>query len=193
MAVLSLLGAVGPEGGETVAAEIAPDFTLMDTQGQEWTLSDVLAHPDTNLVVLEWWSPDCRFITKHHERFHTMVELEEEFHEDGVVWLAINSSSVASGLHDRQLCETKRQEYGMAYPVLLDTDGAVARAFKAKVTPHMFVIGKDGGVIYFGAIDDNPSETKAASRNFVRETILAALEGGNTPPATRAYGCAIKF
>lgn len=57
----------------------APDFTLTDTDGNSWTLSE---HLGNGPVVLVWifadWCPVC-----HHE-FHDLIELREEFEEAGV-------------------------------------------------------------------------------------------------------------
>lgn len=75
---------------------------------------------------------------------------------------------------------------GRADAVLLDADGAVGRLYGARTTPHMFVVGKDGGVLYRGAIDDRPTPKPAdveGARNFVREAVEAGLAGG--APETR--------
>ena len=61
----------------------------------------------------------------------------------------------------------------MPFPILLDESGAVGRAYGAKTTPHMFVIGKDGKVAYSGAIDNDPSPTEPGERNYVISALRA--------------------
>jgi hypothetical protein len=80
---------------------------------------------------------------------------------------------------------------------VLDPTGEVGRAFGARTTPHMFVIGPRGDVIYAGAIDDQPRAVVAEgtpTRNYVLEA-LAAQRSGHPPVvrATAAYGCSVKY
>ena len=69
----------------------APDFTLTDTAGQEHTLSTYLA--DGQVVVLEWFNPDCPFIKKHHREHRTMDDTFAAYRDRDVVWLAVNSGA----------------------------------------------------------------------------------------------------
>jgi hypothetical protein len=81
--------------------------------------------------------------------------------------------------------------------VLLDPDGSMGRAFGARTTPHMFVIGPDGRIVYSGAIDSIPSSDvrdvpKAV--NYVSQA-LEAIKAGRAPetPLTVPYGCSVKY
>jgi len=62
--------------GRVQVGEPAPTFTLDDTEGTPWSLSDVLGE---NTVVLLWvfadWCPVC------HKEFHGLIEREERFRE----------------------------------------------------------------------------------------------------------------
>ncbi|MCA9288506.1 MAG: redoxin domain-containing protein, partial [Phycisphaerales bacterium] len=95
-----------PEPGSAVVGEAAPDFALYDLEGNRYQLSDFTENGQ--IVVLEWFNPECPFVVKHHERFSTMldtyaymlentpaIEAEGDASADeempGVVWLAINS------------------------------------------------------------------------------------------------------
>lgn len=172
----------------------APDFTLTDTDGLEHQLSRYLA--ERKLVVLEWFNPDCPFVRRHHERDRTMALLLERYGGQGVVGLAINSGAPGkqgAGL-ERNL--QAKQDYGIDYPILLDTTGRVGRTYGAKTTPHMFVIRADGVLIYAGAIDDDSrGETDLTQRrNYVGEAIEAGLKGKAPRTAqTIAYGCTVKY
>ena len=81
--------------------------------------------------------------------------------------------------------------------LLLDPQGTVATAYKAKTTPHMFVIDKAGQVVYEGAIDDIPTskvEDLSKAKNLVAAA-LADVKAGRkvaTPFAT-PYGCSVKY
>ena len=76
--------------------------------------------------------------------------------------------------------------------MLLDADGKVGRAYKAKTTPHMFIIDKSGYIVYDGAIDSVRSTDAAdikGARNYVSEVLDAVLADKKVPVAqTSAYG-----
>jgi hypothetical protein len=77
-----------------------------------------------------------------------------------------------------------------------DSSGEIGKAYGMKTTPHMFVINKDGILVYQGAIDDQPTPnhdpTKA--RNYVKEAVTS-LESGKTVEVsqTKPYGCGVKY
>lgn len=170
----------------------APDFKLTDTAGVEHTLAQYLAAG--NVVVLEWFNPDCPFIIKHHQKSQTMNDVYAMLKHKGVVWLAVNSGAAGKQGAGIERNRKAHQEYGMSFPILMDESGAVGRAYGAKTTPHMFVVDKDGTLAYSGAIDDNPSPTEYGSRNHIITALRAVLDGRAVPePVTKPYGCSVKY
>lgn len=170
----------------------APDFTLTDTDGAQHSLAKYLA--DGKVVVLEWFNPDCPFIIKHHKLNKTMNETFAFMGAKGVVWLAINSSAAGKQGAGLERNQAAHKEYEMTFPILMDESGKVGRAYGAKTTPHMFIIGRDGKVAYTGAIDDDPSPTQCGQRNYVISALRAVLEGRPVPePSTKPYGCSVKY
>ena len=178
--------------GGVVPGDVAPSFSLKDTTGVEHTLAQYLA--DGKIVVLEWFNPDCPFIVKHHQLNRTMNETFMTLQHKGMVWLAINSGAPGkqgAGLERNKKAHT---DYEMLFPILLDESGTVGRAYGAKTTPHMFVIGKDGKVAYSGAIDNDPSPTKPGERNYIISALRALMDGRAVPePTTKPYGCSVKY
>jgi peroxiredoxin len=170
----------------------APDFTLTDTEGHKHTLSALTGQGQ--IVVLEWFNPDCPFIKKHHVLHSTMIDLEKKLRDRKVTWLAINSGAPGkqgNGLeHNRQA----KKDYHIDYPLLLDEDGRVGRMYGAKTTPHMFVIAADGTLIYEGAIDDNRSPLELGKINYVEQALQQHLAGKKVEtPVTASYGCSVKY
>ena len=189
-----LLGALlaGAAAAAVDPGDAAPDFTLTDTEGNEHSLAALL--DDGKVVVLEWFNPDCPFIRKHHEAHKTMDETWAAVKDEGVVWLAVNSG--AEGKQGAGLERNRKavKEYAVPFPVLLDPEGEVGRAYGALTTPHMFVIAADGTVVYDGAIDDDNSAAKPGGTNHVAEALAAVLAGGKVAVAeTKPYGCSVKY
>ena len=188
----ALLLLAGGALAELAPGDAAPDFTLTDTAGREHHLQGYLDAGQT--VVLEWFNPDCPFIQKHHKHHQTMNETFAAVKDQGVVWLAINSG--AEGKQGAGLERNRKavEEYAMPFPVLLDADGAVGKAYGARTTPHMFVIAADGTVAYAGAIDDNRSAQDLGQTNHVAQALAAVLAGKPVATAeTKPYGCSVKY
>lgn len=183
----------GPDHDHAATAVIgkpAPTFTLKDTSGKEHKLADMLGKG--NLVVLEWFNPDCPFVVRHHTKDMTMSTLYNEFKDRGVTWVAINSG--AEGMQGAGVERNVRaiKEFKMAYPVLMDMSGEVGKMYDAKTTPHMFIIASDGTLLYDGAIDNNPRGN--ADVNYVRQALEQALNGETvTESKSKPYGCNVKY
>lgn len=162
----------------------APTFKLTDASGKE---HDLAAYKG-KVVVLEWTEEGCPYVKRHYAS-GTMQKLAKKY--DGkVVWLAVNSS------HFVKAEETKgwKKDNGITYPVLLDPEGKVGRAYGAKTTPHMYVIDAEGKVAYEGAIDSDPRGESETVTNYVDQALTSVLAGkAVTVPATKSYGCSVKY
>lgn len=157
----------------------APDFALQDTYGKEFKLSEFKG----KTVVLEWFNANCPVVKSSHEK-QKMQKVYKEYAEKGVIWLAIDTTAGAQAEPNR----VHAAEYGLAYPILMDTDGEVGRAYGAKTTPHMFVVDKTGNLVYDGAIDDK------ASTNYVANALEDVLAGKTVRKSkTEPYGCGVKY
>ena len=86
------------------------------------------------------------------------------------------------------------KEKGIEYPILLDPSGEVGRTYEAKTTPHMFVVGTDGTLLYNGAIDDDPRGKSDAPANYVAAAVTSIRAGEAVAQAeTKPYGCSVKY
>jgi peroxiredoxin len=187
--VLMLAGTAFAGAG---AGEKAPAFQLKDTAGNEHALADYLKAG--KIVVLEWFNPDCPFIVKHHKNHKTMNELYAKVKDQGVVWLAINSNAAGKQGAGLERNQKAVKEYDMPFPLLMDPEGKVGRAYGAKTTPHMFVILPDGTVAYNGAIDDDRSAGKPGKTNHVAAALQDILQKKAVQVAeTKPYGCSVKY
>jgi peroxiredoxin len=174
--------------------EQAPDFTLADIDGKKHSLADYRG----KFVVLEWVNHGCPFVKKHYNSGN-MQALQKRFTDEGAIWLAINTSTAGQqgNMSPEEWKKVSQENKAAHSAILLDGDAKVARAYDAKVTPHMYVIDPDGKLIYNGAIDSIRSANVAdveKAENYVVTAISAAREGRQIErPVTQAYGCAIRF
>lgn len=193
---LMSLALVGMATAAFAAAEIgkpAPDFTATDINGKTVKLSDYKG----KIVVLESFNLECPFCANHFKT-GAMQELQKEMTAKGVVWLMVNS--VNPKHPNYKTPEKARAEWDKlkmnATAELQDSDGTVGHAYGMKTTPHMFVINKDGTLVYDGAIDDirDPSHDPRKARNYVREAIGKIMAGQKVDVAeSKPYGCSVKY
>ena len=164
----------------------APQFTLQDQNGQTVSLKDFAG----KIVVLEWTNPECPYVQRHYKE-KTMTTLAGKFKSDDVVWLAIDSSSFVT---DADLKSWISQN-SIPYPILNDAKGTVGHEYDATNTPEMFIIGKDGNLLYEGAIDNDRDGDKGADRvNYVNQALSQILAGKPVSvPQTKPYGCTVKY
>ena len=162
-------------------------FNLKAQDGKQVKLSDY----EGKIVVLEWFNYECPFVRYHYETKKTMVELAARYKARDVVWLAVNSTKHATGEQSQQYA----QQHGIMVPILDDHSGATGRAYHAKTTPHMYIIDKQGNIVYTGAIDSAPlGKSQGRVVNYV-DKALAELTAGEriTTPAAKPYGCSVKY
>jgi peroxiredoxin len=172
----------------------APPFTLSDVDGKPHSLGA----DQGKVVVLEWFNYDCPFTRKHYDSGN-MQGLQKKYTQEGIVWLAINSSAPGKqGNYPPDKMKQLAAAKGAApSSVLLDPDGTVGMSYGAKTTPHMFVIDRTGVLVYDGAIDDrastDPADVKGA-RNYVALALDEVLAGKPVSTAsTTPYGCSVKY
>ena len=183
------LAAAAPEVGKT-----APDFTGIDSNGAKVTLSALRG----KLVVLEWTNDGCPYVGKHYGAGN-MQKTQKAARAMGAVWLSIISSARGTQGHVDGAGANRLTETRAAAPshVILDPKGVIGRRYEATNTPQMFVVGKDGTVLYMGAIDSirsaNPADIPRA-KNYVTAA-LGEIAAGRTvsEPVTRPYGCSVKY
>ncbi len=174
--------------------QLAPDFVGTDTHGKAVKLSSLRG----KTVVLEWTNHQCPYTRKHYDSGN-MQGLQKTATAQGVVWLSIISSASGRQGHVSGAKADALTSSRKAAPtaVLLDPKGTIGRLYKARTTPHMFIIDKAGKVAYMGAIDSKPSANPgdiATAKNYVQGALTALMSGKTiTPARTSPYGCSVKY
>jgi hypothetical protein len=128
-----------------------------------------------------------------------MQKLQRNYTEKGAVWLRIcSSASCNQGYYAADKINEKcKKEKSLQTAYLIDASGSVGKLYGAKTTPHMYVIGPKGSLIYAGAIDDKPStktEDVEGAENYVAAALDAAMAGKPVKTTTSVpYGCSVKY
>ena len=178
---------------EAVVGQPAPAFKGVDAAGKPVSLDQYKG----KYVVLEWVNPECPFVKKHYDSGN-MPGTQKYALDKGVVWLAVNTSADGDRAEkSAAISEWVKSKKAMPTATIMDTGGAIGRAYGARTTPHMYLIDPAGKLVYAGAIDSkptaNPADIKGAT-NYMVQAIDESLAGKTLSQAvTKPYGCSVKY
>ncbi len=115
----------------------APDFTVLDMDGNSVKLSDLFGKP----IVLNFWASWCTPCKTEMPEFN---EVYEDLGED-ITFMMVN---LVDG--KRETKETGAQyitEQGFSFPVYFDTEQEAAYAYGIRSIPTTIFIDKDGYIV----------------------------------------------
>jgi peroxiredoxin len=166
----------------------APALELRDTGGELRALPEPGSAPATVVV---WTCNHCPYALAWHGR---IVDAARDYGDRGVRFLAVNSNDSDRYPADSPEAMRERVEReNWPFPYLWDETQEAARAWGARVTPHLFVLDRDRRLAYEGAPDADhrdPSQNAA----WLRAALDAVLAGSEPePPSTEPVGCSVKW
>src|SRR3954452_6895315 len=166
----------------------APAFTLKNaTDGKTVSFKP----GDGKLSVVVFTCNQCPYAKAFEQR---IVDLGRDYAKRGVVFYAIDSNDEAQySIESASEMKSRATEQHYPFPYLKDGDSRIARAYGARVTPHIFVVDGTGTVRYRGYVDDS-AKTSERKHEGLRDALDSLLAGKAVDvTATRAFGCTIKF
>jgi len=144
---------------------------------------------DSRLLVLMFTSNGCPTVRAFEDR---LGALQTANAATRVRLVAINANNPYLSPGDSLAEMTKRAaDRAYPFPYLKDSDGAVARAYGAVCTPHVFVADERRAIRYQGRIADSRNPEKVTTPDL--ENAIAALLAGRgvDPAVTEPFGCSI--
>lgn len=111
----------------------APDFELSASSGETIRLSDLRGQA---VLVNLWatWCPPCR------AEMPAIEKIYNEYKEEGLVVLAINMTYQ----DDPAKVPSFVGEYGLTFPILMDTQGTVGADYQLRSLPSSYFIDREG-------------------------------------------------
>ncbi len=166
----------------------APDFSLPDTGGANWSASD---GDGVRATVVVFTCNHCPYALAWHDR---IVQVARDYLDRGVRMLAVNSNDAQR--YPRDSLEAMRARVAAEdwpMPYLHDERQQVARSYDAKTTPDVFVLDSERRLQYRGAPDSDYDDPNANAQ-WLRDALDAVLAGDSPPVAeTKPVGCSIKW
>lgn len=186
--LMLLVAAVAGAQEQIAVGATAPDFKLVNAvDGKEVAFKA----KDNNLKVVVFTCNQCPYAKAFEPR---IIEIAEQFGPKGVSFYAVNPNDEAKFSEETlENMKARATEKGYPFPYLKDGDSNIARAYGARVTPHVFVVDGTGAVIYRGYVDDSAKKDQRQTTGLT-DALNATLNGRPVPNAdTRAFGCTIKW
>ena len=112
----------------------APDFTLSDLAGRRIRLADFRGKKTVLINFWATWCPPCR------EEMPTLERLAQA-RQEAIQVLGVNLDTV-----NPDKVRAFVRELGIRFPILLDPDLGVGKAYRVRGLPTSFVVDRDGVV-----------------------------------------------
>lgn len=136
----------------------APDFTVIDGEGNEVRLHDRIGRP----IVLNFWATWCPYCLKEMPTFETVYK---DYHGE-VEFMMIDATD-----GKRETVEGAKafiESQGYTFPVYYDTADSAAVAYGAYALPTTFFISADGNSIFYASGQIN-EETLRRGIDMIKE------------------------
>ena len=177
----------------TPAEELAlgapgPAFALAGTDGETHTLQSLAGARGTAII---FTCNMCPYSLAYEDR---IIALAHAYQLRGINFVAINPNNARQQPgeeFEEMVRRAERKDYPFAY--LRDATQAVATAYGARVTPHVFLLDASGHLVYRGRIDDEAWPERVTVRDLDAALDAVARGGEVAVASTRAFGCAIKW
>ena len=173
-------GSVGSKGQEIGC--VISDFSLGDLEGGARSLHRELT--GRKAVVVVFWSCVCSHCLRYDEYLNTF----RDRHPD-IALLAVASRQQETPGELRQAV----RERSLAFPILIDPGGRLAKQWFTEQTPRAFLTAGDMSLQYRGAIDNFQFPGDPDYTAYLEPAISDLLAGRPiAQPDTASFGCAIQ-
>jgi peroxiredoxin len=158
--LVSLRGAPEPP---LRAGAAAPEFTLPRLDGSPISLSSLRSQ----VVFVNFWATWC---APCRDEAPSLQRLQEGLRAEGFHVIAVSIDAASAEAEVRAF----REQYGLDFPILLDSDRSIYSAYGASGVPETFLIDRNGQIVehFVGPRDwDEPRYSAAIRRVLAQESI----------------------
>jgi hypothetical protein len=154
-----------------------------DVAGQRHAFA---ASRDVRAVAFVFLGTECPVSQKYIPELNRIAK----GHTNGVQMFGVISSQSTTRAEAAEFI----RDYAVRFPVLYETNHALARWLRPTHVPHAFVLTREGDIMYRGRIDDAfaaPGKPRAVVRQRELRDALAAVVAGKRPakPYAPPVGC----
>lgn len=186
--LITVVAAVVACAEELAVGANAPQFSLVNAVDGK---TIAMKPDDGSLKVVVFTCNQCPYAKAFEPR---IIEVARKYESKGVRFYAIDPNDDQKFAEETlENMKARAVEKNYPFPYLKDGDSSIARAYGARVTPHVYVVDGQGVIRYRGYVDDSakPEERKTTG---LTNALNALIDGREVATAeTRAFGCTIKW
>lgn len=173
--------AAAPKQSQDIG-DILADFTLPVIGGGQQSLSAALE--GKRAAVVMFWSGICSHCVRYDGWGNAFAA---KYPDVALVILASRHGETP------EMIAATAKERGLAFPILHDQGGVIARAWFTQQTPRVFLLDAERKLLYRGAIDNFKYPEDPLYEPYLEPGIQAMLAGRPMPRTeTASFGCAIQ-
>lgn len=167
----------------------APDFTLQDSDGVSFTLSEQLGN---RALLIMFICNHCPYVKAVADRLSSDMKALQSL---GVNVLAVMSNDYLEyEIDSPQNMKRFAERHGFTFPYLVDEDQSVGKAYGAVCTPDFFGFNHRGELQYRGRLDSAGMGDASNRETELVNAMLKIVETGQGPAEqTPSMGCSIKW
>lgn len=176
-------------GSDAPMAEVK----MKNVDNSELSLLDVKKN---NGLVVVFSCNTCPFVVGSEnfsgweKDYNALAKMAEE---QGFGFVLVNSNEAkrtGDDSFDEMKIRARKMEYSMPY--LVDENAALANAFGAKTTPHVFLFNEKMKLSYVGSIDNAWEENRTKDIPYLINAMTESQKGKVSENETKPVGCSIK-
>jgi hypothetical protein len=121
-------------------------------------------------------------------------DLSKMAKESGIGFVLVNSNQAKRDNDDSmEAMKQRAREKNYTMPYVVDEQSALANAFGAKTTPHVYFFNENMELIYQGAIDNTVDGKRKEEHTYLKTAIRSHISGQKiSENTTSPRGCSIK-
>ncbi|WP_019504607.1 redoxin domain-containing protein [Pleurocapsa sp. PCC 7319] len=151
----------------------APDFEIPGIDGEVYHLGSY--RKKLKAIAVVFMNHDSPPVNQYIER---LKQIQTDFGARGFTVMGIDSNHRTEPIADSiDAMQKYAQEKNLNFPYLRDPTQDVAKSFKAKVMPSVYLLDSDAVIRYQGKIDDCAESAQKVNHHYLRDSISVLLSG----------------
>ncbi len=177
------------EAKKLKTGSLAPDFSLIGTDGKMHSLSD---YKGAKALLIVFMCNHCPYVKA---KFSRLNKINEKYSKLGVKMAGINPNDAENYPEDSfEAMKELAKDQGFKFDYLHDESQQTARKYGAVCTPDPFLFDSDFKLAYHGRLDDALSPEVKPTQFDMEGAIDSLLKGQKpAPDFSHSQGCSIKW
>lgn len=170
------------------------DIKMQATDDKSYSLSELQGE---NGMMVVFSCNTCPFVVGKGDFPGWEVQyndLYQKAQEANIGFVLVNSNAAKhEGVDSMEKMKERAEAQGYEMNYLMDENSAVADAFGAKTTPHLYVVDENGKLVMRGSIDNSWDNDRSELETYALDAIAFLKDGSKISDKTPApRGCSIK-